>query len=389
MDHTVYGQLSTLAANDETLRIATADLLKKYPDWQFPLLKRWSGKVFADLDIKVSSHKVSWTERDLRPVKAKVASATVAADATEMYVDTAGVFNVDDKLRCKETGEVMIVTAVSGGTLLTIKRAWGGSAAVMALGYTVYRQGTATPQGKDADNMVVTGNDDLYNYTGIYEDVVELSGTQHNSLIHGVPNSAQLLDEKQKELMEGLQADLVLGVRNINKAEKRHSLGGFKNFIDTYAPDNVIDFGGASTWNTDSSVFGKFDDAIEKIADKNGAKPTIYMGYKAMRKFKDTQSDLINTTLGEKRRGIGVAATYLSQLGELDIVMLRERTGVMDDLIMFVDEEHVGHKPLKGRSFGAEPLAKVGDKYKWQVLGEYTAVFATPKVHAYIYDLGL
>ena len=389
MDHTVYGQLSTLSANDATLRIGSADLVKKYPDWQFPLLKRWGGKVFDDLNVKVQSHKVSWDERQLRPVKTEIASATVAADATEFYVKDAGVFNVDDKLRVQSSGEIMIVLAVSGGTLLKVKRAWTGTAATMALSDIVYRQGTAAPQGKDADNMVVQGNDELYNYTGIYEDVVELSGTQHNSLIHGVPNSTTLLNDKQKELMEGLQADLLLGGRMINKAEKRHSLGGLKNLIDLYAPENVINFGGASVWNTDDSVIDKFDDTIEKVADQMGGKPTIFMGYKAMRKFKKVQDANQRTTPDTKTRGIGVADSYLSQLGALDIVVVRERTGALNDLIFFADEKQLGYKPMKNRSFGFEPLAKVGDSYKWQVLGEYTFLLATPKVHAYMYNLGL
>lgn len=389
MDHTVYGQLSTMAANDATLRIGSADLVKKYPDWQFPLLKRWGGKIFDDLDVKVSSHKVTWNERQLRPVKTEVASATVAADAVEFYVKDAGVFNVDDKLRVQRTGEIMIVTAVSGGTLVRVRRAWSGTAGALALSDVVYRQGTAAPQGKDADNMVVTGMDELFNYTGIYEDVVELSGTQHNAMIHGVPNSTQLLNEKQKELMEGLQADLLLGGRMIDKAEKRHSLGGLKYLIDTYAPGNVINFGGASTWNSDDNVIAKFDDAVEKVADEMGGKPTIFMGYKAMRKFKAVQDANQRTTPETKSRGIGVADTYLSQLGTLDIVVVRERTGALNDLIFFADEKQLGYKPMKNRSFGFEPLAKVGDSYKWQVLGEYTFILATPKVHSYIYNLGL
>ena len=383
-DKSIYGQQSTLSANDSQLHISIEDLVAKYPDWQFPLLKRLNSAVFKN---QVTSHKYEWTERELRPVTAKVASATVASGATSFYVDTAGVFNVDDVLR-KPSGEQVIVTAVAGGTLLTVK-AWTGTAEAMVLGNTVQRVGVASPQGKDADDMVIQTSEDLFNYTQIFEDVVHLSGTERNSLIHGDENSSALIERKQKELMEVLQSTLLLGIRNKDTQDKRTTLGGLKYFIDTYAADNVINFGGLSTWSTDSSVITKFEDAVQAIADKMGSKPTIYMGYKAMRKFRMLDDDLIRTSRSDKARGIGVADSYLSQLGELDIVLIRERVGAFNDLIFFVDEEKVGYKPMKNRGWFTEELAKVGDSYKWQVLGEYTAKFETPKVCSYIWNLGL
>lgn len=382
--NTTYGQQSTFSGAESNLRINIEDMIVKYPSWQFPLLKRWSSKAFKNA---VKSHKYEWTERELRPVKTTVASETVAADATTFYVTDPGVFNVDDVLRAPD-GEQMIVKSVSGGTLLTVEREWGGTTGeTMVLGENVYRSGVASPQGKDADDMVIQSPEDLFNYTQIFEDVVHLSGTQRESLIHGDENSSELISRKQKELMEQLQVSLLLGRRAKDAAEKRHTLGGLKFFIDTYAADNAIDFGGS--WSTDATVVGKFEDAIEKIADKMGEKPTIYMGYKAMRQFRMIDDDLIRSSRSDKKRGIGVVDGYLSQLGELDVVMVRERTGALDDLIFFVDESHVGYKSMRNRGWFTEELAKTGDSYKWQVLGEYTEKVETPKVHSYLYNLGL
>ena len=381
-DKSLYGQQSTFSANDKTLHINIEDLVGKYPDWQFPILKRWNSKVFQG---QVKSHKYEWKERDLRPVTAKVADTTVASDATSFVVDTPGVFNVDDVLR-KPSGQLVVVTAVSGGVNLTVE-AWTGSAEAMEEGDTVTRVGVAAPQGKDADNMVIVGTEDLYNYTQIFEDVVELSGTQRNALIHGDENSSQLIERKHKELAEMLQTSLLFGVRNKATASKRTTLGGLKYFIDTYASDNAINFGGS--WTTDATVIGKFEDAVEAIANKNGGKPTIYMGYKAMRKFRMIDDDLIRTKRSDKARGVGVVDTYLSQLGDLDVVLLRERTGLMDEVIFFVDEDNVGYKAMRNRGWFTQELAKTGDSYRWQVLGEYTAKIATPKVSAYLYNLGL
>lgn len=379
-----YGQQSTLSANDNNLRINIEDTLGKYPDWQFPLLKRWSA---ANFKADVRSHKYEWTERDLRPVKALVDSATVASDGTVFDVDTPGVFNVDDVLQ-KPDGEQVIVIAVAGGVHLTVQ-AWAGTPETMVAGDTVKRVGVASRQGALADSMVITAPEDLYNYTQIFEDVVEMSDTQHKALIRGDENAAQLIERKQKELMETLQSTLLVGRRNKNVGDKRYSMGGLKYMIDTYAPDNAIDFGGASVWNTDSSVKDKFDDAIEKIADKMGGKPTIYVGFKAMRKIAKLDDEFIRTNRTDKARGTAMPETYISQLGDLDIVQIRERTGVLDDLIFFVDEESVGYKPMKGRGWFSEEKPFAGDGHLWQVVGEYTEKVDTPKVHAYLYNLGL
>jgi len=380
----LYGQKSTFSATDSALHINIEDTIGKYPDWQFPLLKRWSSKVFK---AEVKSHKYEWTEKQLRAVVAKVASATVASGATSFYVDTAGVFNKDDVLQ-KPDGEQVIVTAVSGGTLLTVK-ALAGTPESMILGETVKRIGVASPQGADADTMVIAGTQDLFNYTQIFEDVIQLSGTQRNSMIHGDENSASLIEDKQKELMEVLQSTLLVGQRTINTEDKRTTMGGLRYFIDIYAPENAIDFGGAATWSTAAGVKEKLDDAVQAIANNMGGKPTIVVGFKAMRKLKDLADGTIFSKTSDKSRGTAMPEQYLSQLGALDIVMLRERAGILDDLIFIIDEEQCGFKAMRNRGWFTEELAKTGDSYKWQVLGEYIAKFATPKVQAYIYNLGL
>ena len=380
----LYGQKSTFSATDSALHVNIEDTIGKYPDWQFPLLKRWSSKVFK---AEVKSHKYEWTEKQLRAVVAKVASATVASGATSFYVDTAGVFNKDDVLQ-KPDGEQVIVTAVSGGTLLTVK-ALAGTPESMVLGETVKRIGVASPQGADADTMVIAGTQDLFNYTQIFEDVIQLSGTQRNSMIHGDENSASLIEDKQKELMEVLQSTLLVGQRTINTEDKRTTMGGLRYFIDIYAPENAIDFGGAATWSTAAGVKEKLDDAVQAIANNMGGKPTIVVGFKAMRKLKDLADGTIFSKTSDKSRGTAMPEQYLSQLGALDIVMLRERAGILDDLIFIIDEEQCGFKAMRNRGWFTEELAKTGDSYKWQVLGEYIAKFATPKVQAYIYNLGL
>jgi hypothetical protein len=380
-----YGQRSTLSASELDLHINIEDMIAKYPDPRIELLKRLSGKNFK---AEVKSHKYEWSVRDNRPIKARVVNLTVASGATSMIVDTAGVFNVDDTFR-KPSGEICVVTAIDGGVNVSF-RTLSGTPAALSAGDEVTVIGGATAQGKNADAMVSTGKEDMFNYTQIIEDVVDLSGTEHDALIRGEENSGQLIARKQRELSEKLQNTLIIGARTKNDSMKTYTMGGIKYMIDTYAPENVIDFGGSGTWSADATVIGKLDDAFDKISAKNFDKPVMYVGAKFMRKFKLVQDDLVRTTLANKDRGVGVVDTYLSHLfGNVDVVLLQERAGLMDDLVFMVDESQIGYKAMRNRGWFTTPLAKLGDSYRWQVLGEYTFKMDIPESAVYLHNLGV
>lgn len=384
MANAIYGQGTTFTALDSQLSLNIEKEIKKYPSPRIELVKR-----IGSFSQDVVSHKIEWSRRDHRPVKATVVTGTTSS-GTVIGVDTAGVFNVDDLVETA-SGEQLVVTAVNGGTQVTFKR-WAGDAAEIAGGAVVKRIGMATPQGKNADNMVISGYEDLYNYTSILEDVVDLSGTENEALIRGKENSGQLIARKQMELAEVLQSQLVLGIRNKVDVDKTTTMGGLKYLIDTYAADNAIDFGGSATWSAtgDSGPMGILDDALDVLSAKVFDKPTLYVGAKWMRKFKYLMSDVIRTDRKDDERGIGKVGSYLSHLyGKIDVVLIQERTGWMDDYVFAVDESDLGYKAMKNRGWKTYPLAKLGDSFRWQVLGEYTFKMGNPSAHIYLYNLGV
>ena len=378
-----YGQGSTFEASDKQLYLSIEKEIMKYPSPRIELLKR-----IGSFEQPVNSHKIEWSRRDNRPVKALVVNGA-ASGGTVITVDTPGVFNVDDILE-KPNGQQMVVEAVSGGVQIQF-RALSGAAEALTTGQTVKRIGMATAQGKVADNMVTTGYEDLYNYTSILEDVVDLSGTEHNALIRGHENSGQLIARKQQELAEIWQSQMVLGRRTKNDALKTTTNAGIKQLIELYAPNNIVDFGGTGTWSLtgDNGVLGKVDDALDKLSAKVFDKPTMYVGAKFMRKFKYAMSDTIRTDQDNDTRGIGVVGTYLSHLfGKIKVVLIQERTGWMDNMVLFVDESDIGQKPMKGREWQTYPLARLGDSYRWQVLSERTVKIGNPEAHAMLINLG-
>lgn len=386
---TNYGQGSTFNASDKALYLSIEKEIAKFPKPRIELLSRIKG-----FDQAVTSHKIEWSLRDNRPVKAKMAVER-APGGTTMIVDTPGVFNVDDLIEVAvgNTREQLVVESVSGGTQLQVRH-WAGDSVNADLGQVVARIGGATPQGKIADDMVITGFGDLYNYTSILEDVVHLSGTANAALIRGEEGSAALIAQKERELAEIWQSQMVLGIRAKNDVLKTYTCGGIKNLIDLYAPTNAIDFGGSATWNEvgDDGVLGVIDDALDKLSAKVFEKPVIYVGAKFMRRFKYAIADeniTVNQDLDETR-GVGKVGSYASHLyGKIDVVLLQERTGWMDDFVFIVDESDIGQKAMQGRDWQTYPLGRDGDRFKWQILSERTVKIGNPSAHCYIYNLGL
>jgi hypothetical protein len=383
----IYGQKSSFTGSDANLKFNIEDLVSKYPDFQFPLLKRLNSGNFKN---EVNSYKYEWQEKDARPVKAGVVNQ-IAAIGASIAVDTAGVFKPDDVAVNLRTGEKMLVTAVAGGTLLTVERGFEGTLATIVVeADELVRIGTAAPEGAASGNGLTYNGDEIYNYTQIFRDYVEMSDGQYKGFIRGDETKSDQIERIQKELMEGFGSSVLIGNRSRNFAEKRSTLGGVKFMVDTYAPANVTDFGGASTWASDTAALAKFEDAVQTLALRMAAKPTIYASYKALRKVRLLQDDTFRGTNKDKARGIGVVDTLMTGMGELDIVQVIDRTGIMDNYIFLVDESKVGYKARKGRGWFVEEKPFNGDGHLWQVLGEYTVKVDNPKNSiAYINNLGV
>jgi hypothetical protein len=398
----VYGQASTYsnaAASLNNLHISIEDLVGRYPAKKFPILNRLDARVFKK---EVDNPKYQWKEENLRASKDVINGAISSTSTTTVVATTAGVFNVDDMILIDS--EYMIVTAVAAdGVTLTVSRGWNSTAATHLTLAPVLRIGIASREGADADGPVTQPLSDLYNYTQIFEDVVQLSGTEEEAFLYltdqGNDNASNQITIKQQELMEMQQAALLLGIRN-DDGTSRRSMGGLKFFIDTYAPAaNIITMGGANDWTTQSTMVPsvvtnsytvaqeKLDTLIQQLVYQRATPSALYVGYKTWRRMITWDIDRIRTDRMDKSRGYKPPARYISQAGELDIVMVPG--DLLNNYIFVVDETRAGFKSFRNRGWFTERLAKTGDSSKWQVLGEYTMKIGTPAVQGYLTNLGL
>ena len=387
MDASVsYGQRSTLGASEADLHINIEDQITKFPKYRRELINRWSGKNFKK---PVSSHKYEWSTRDNRKLETTVVHGATSS-GTVITVTDPGVFNVDDVFAASN-GAQFYVTSVAGGVEVTFRKLPGGAnQAEILAGSTVTIVGMATPQGKDADSMIVKGFDDLYNYVSNFEDVVDLSDMENAAMIRGEEGSGELIARKEMELAEKLQRALIAGIRFKDETYKQTGMGGLRYLIDTYASTNAVDFGGVGTWSTDRLVEDKIDACLDIIAEKAFEKPVMYVTPNFMKKFKYIQDDIMDTSVTDGARGVGVVKKYRSHtFGDIDVVQLQGMNSVMADNIFFVDESMVGFKPMQGLGWHTYPLARLGQSYRWQVAGIYTMKLDIPSAAVYAHNLGL
>lgn len=385
MPEASYGQRTTLSAPEKDLYINIEKNIKDFPDYRRELIKRLDGSVFEQ---DIESHKYEWSARRKRALKAKLAQAYTTG--TTIVVDEPGVFNVDDVIAIG--GKQARVLQVTGGVSVVFTPIAGDTIDASDVGTVVSIVAGGTPHGKKADNMISSGHEDYYNYVGNFEAVVEVSTTDEASKIRGRKKASQLIVDEQMYLTQKLQKAIVVGKRYKDSVNNVTTMGGVKNLIDLYAPQNAIDFGGSAMWegaSADRTIQDKLDSVFGTISEKAFQKPVMWVGPSFMGKFKHIQTGLTYTSEMPKGvRGVGVVRKYQTHVfGEIDVVQLMGLDDVMDDMIIITDESDIGYKPLI--NWRTYPLGRVGQSKEWQVEGIFGFKMGIPEAHAYLYNLGL
>lgn len=404
-----YGVADTYASNADygDLVVSIEDLVKEYPPQRFPLVQRLNGDIF---EKEVDNPYHQWKVENLRPETDLLATAITdgtPGTTTTVVATTPGVFNIDDVIIVEGSGisEQMIVTAVAGdGITLTVIRKWAGTTASnYTVGQTIRRIGIASSEGADMHQAVNQGLDTLFNYSQIFEDTVDLSGTELTAHLYKTGKGSNMgvkVQKKQQELLQMLQASIVRGVANNDTGTKRRTMGGLKWFIDNFASSNIIHASGVNDWTTQSTylpssattIYTKMQQYIDDLAltieGHMGTCTELWVGPSARRRMNLWQIDRIRIPEGkEGTKGERMAEVIETTVGKLEVVTVPGHA--MDDLIMLVDGTRIGYKPFVGRGWGIYEKGRSGDSQTKQILGEYTMQVATPKVFGYIDTLGL
>lgn len=271
--------------------------------------------------------------------------------------------------------EMIRVTSVSTDAL-TITRGYAGTSAAIHANLTVAKiLFTEGVEGAAARAARYKARTNKYNYTQIFDDTVEVSGTSVEIDQYGFDNLYEL--EKQKKL-----AELAFQL-------ERACLDGIR-----YQSGNIRQFGGIKYWVT-TNVFNAsaaditkkmLNDAVQAVADAAGLNSGRYVFMVSPTQRRklgtlDAASLLINRT--DMGRGETVKS-LTTDLGEYPVVT---NPNMDASEMMFLDLNRMRIRPLGSRVFKHEYLGKTGDSYSGTLLGEYTFEFKEEKAHARLINL--
>lgn len=344
---------------------------------------------FSNMGKPVTQTKHEWDEDELNPVTvtagrilesaaSATGSALVLTSTTHAGRITAGTL-LKDQLSGKM--EVLQVTAVSGKSA-TVTRGYGGTSAETHGASAVYDIiANPRPQGMEGPKDESVARSRSYNYTQIFSKGVNLTGTalaiEHNGI---AAEDTYQIDKRMRELIRELDRTVILGIRAAaNVTDGTYgTMGGLMDYIKHATSGNT----NSTAETLTPSVLNAM---VKQIWDDGGNPDLILVGGLQKQKISGFDKEYRRSTMDTNRAGF-VIDEFVSDLGvNLRVVVDR---WIPEDMCFVVDSTRIAIKPLQGRAFFLEKLAKTGDREKWQIVGEYTMeVKQAAKAHAIHWNL--
>jgi hypothetical protein len=305
---------------------------------------------------------------------------------TSVDVDNGGRFNVEDLVLVPRTKEVMRVTAISTNTL-TVTRGVGGSAVALVDDDPLYIIGSAAMEGDVSKQARSQTPSVVTNYTQIFRDPVDESGTalssdfitdthdwDYNRRVKGIDHATRI------------ERSFWFGKPSEAGSPAVRTTGGFFHFQgSTNATDAAGAWAESELWNAAPTLF-KYG-SNRKLAFSGGV-PLAVASQWAMSKVQVRQDE---TTYG-------IAITELqSPLGRLGLIHhpLFDDTTVYSGYVAVVDlDSGVAKKYLAGGVGGSRDTHFVDniqendrDGRKGEYRSEVGLRIGEPSKHGYFYGI--
>ena len=322
----------------------------------------------------VYNTKHEWVEDEMFAYETRL-TAAADADATALEVADGSIFRPQHVIQVDE--EYMLVTAVNGNTVTVSRAHLGSTAAAHGQGAVVEVLYNETEEGAKAREARANQRKLVENYTQIFEETIEVSGSLMAVSQYGVDDEYERQRlHKQSELALQLEKAMIAGP-GINNGLKRY-MKGIRNYIQS----NVEDAGGEGV------TVDMLNDALQKIYAAGGFKTVsnhiIMVPAKQKRAIAAISKNLVRHGVNDRVEG-RVVDTFISDFGEFPIIL---NDNLKSSEIFIVDLNRISVRPLGDRSFTHEYLGKQGDFIMGQIIGEYTLQFEQEKAHAKLVNLG-
>jgi hypothetical protein len=232
--------------------------------------------------------------------------------------------------------------------------------------FTIKIIGNAQIEDDDPIDAYFQGFTAGYNYTQIFEDVADQSGTIRRSRVSGGDTLDTAIMVKLKELMRQLNRACIYGVRNLDTANKIGTMGGVREFFTT-------------TKNINAALTLALLEATVVEAIDAGCNPTaIHASPEIISKISQLFVGNVRYQTTDRRAGLSVAVVNMSGL---DIMLLPDRDVPSGEMLL-VDHDRVFLGALNGNESGDwavyETMNKNLKQWEKQVGGEFTMEVRSP-----------
>lgn len=250
-------------------------------------------------------------------------------------------------------------------------------------------------EGADATYDTPTATTRLGNYMQISQKDAQVSGT-----LDAVDKAGRDKEVAYQKVLKGLELrrdiEKYLHSDTARSASDPRKAGTLSSWIT-----NVDDASGTSAATGDGTdvpdmsgtnralTLAQIDTAMQ-AAYTDGGQPNMLVVSPAKKAaFSDLNSgsvatNQINYTAPREAAIVGSVSLYLSDFGQLDVVIDRFAS---DDRVYLLDSDYASVCTLPNRNFTVQEMAKTGDSEKFQIITEWTLKVSAPKAHAAVYDL--
>ena len=377
---------SGLATYDDSTIIGedVSDILRLISPVETPLLD-----LLPQPDTPVTNTYHQWTEEELGPDNITVAGAAgTPGDWLEPGTDhiniTANVLGQlqPGMLLDPDNGEIMRISSLhkdGADNNVYVARGYGGSAASsLSPGAEVLVLSTAELEGSETSGDVTRPRTRRFNYTQIFKKAITISGTRQavvtapaigSEYNHQTVNRAtELARDLEKAVIRGIVGPTGAAPQYGSDTDVR-TMRGLRSYIEAIN----------STMVRSSFAANPIDymNDILQACWNSGARDlnTLLVGSQWKREISSTNASQLQVRQDE--RGIDREVTFVNTdyYTPMQVVLT---PWMPPRALLAIATGRIMVKPLRGRSFQYEELAKTGDSTKGHVIGEYTVEIHHP-----------
>ena len=250
-------------------------------------------------------------------------------------------------------------------------------------------------EGADAAYATPTATTRLGNYMQISQKDAQVSGT-----LDAVDKAGRDRETAYQKVLKGLELrrdiEKYLHSDTARSGSDPRKAGTLSSWIT-----NVEDATGTSAATGDGTdvpdmagtnramTLAQIDTAMQAAYEDGGQPNMLVVSPAKKAAFSDLNSgsvatNQINYTAPREAAIVGSVSLYLSDFGQLDVVIDRFAS---DDRVYLLDSDYASICTLPNRNFAVQDLAKTGDSEKFQIITEWTLKVSAPKAHGAVYDL--